>query len=97
VHGREAFAAAHGRLAGALVSGNVGGFARGLGAPARAALEQAYRVGFTGALTTILEIGAGIALLASAAGFLLVRQSDFVKPDQTHEPGGSQEAVGVAA
>ncbi len=53
-------------------------------AAARGALEHAYRVGFTGALTTILEIGGGIALLGALAGFALVRQRDFVN---TRSPG----------
>jgi hypothetical protein len=87
----------HGHLAGGLVSGNIAGFARVLPPAGRIALEHAYRVGFTGALTTILTIAAAIALLGSVAGFALVRQRDFVKPDQPAAQGESPETVGVAA
>jgi EmrB/QacA subfamily drug resistance transporter len=96
VHGHEAVAATHGQLAGALVSGNLSGFARILPATGRIALEHAYRVGFTSALTTILEIAAVIALAGAVAGFALVRQRDFV-PDQAGQKGDTPEAVGVAA
>jgi EmrB/QacA subfamily drug resistance transporter len=97
VQGHGVLAATHGRLAGALVSGDVSGFAGALPAAARGALEHAYRVGFTGALTTILEIGGGIALLGALAGFALVRQRDFVKPDLPAAEGEAPEAIGVAA
>ncbi len=95
--GREALTAAHGHLAGALVSGDVGGVAGALPAAGRQALEHAYRVGFTGAFTTILEIAAGIALAGAIAGFALIRQSDFVAPDQPQGGGEEPAAVGVAA
>ena len=95
-NGHAVVLATHGHLAGALVSGNVGGFARVLPGAGRAALEHAYRVGFTGALTTILEIAAVVALAGSVAGFALVRQRDFVQPDDPRQ-GESREAVGVAA
>ncbi len=39
---------------------------------------EAYRVGFTGALTSILLIAAGIAFLGSIAAFALIRSRDFV-------------------
>ena len=58
---------------------------------------HAYRVGFTEALTRILEIAAGVALAGAVAAFALVRQSDFVTPDQPEPASGSHEAVGVAA
>ncbi len=96
-HGREALTAAHGHLAGALVSGNVGSFAGALPKAGRQALEHAYRVGFTGAFTTILEIASAIALLGAVAGFALVRQSDFVTPEEPQSRGESTETVGVAA
>jgi EmrB/QacA subfamily drug resistance transporter len=95
-HGHEAIAAIHGQLAGALVSGNVSGFARALPPTGRVALEHAYRVGFTGALTTILEIAAAIALAGAIAGFALVRQRDFVTDPPVQE-GAAPEAVGAAA
>ena len=95
--GRSDIAATHGRLAGALVSGEVADFARSLPGAGRLALEHAYRVGFTGAFTTILEIAAVIALLGAIAGFALVRQRDFVQPDQPRAGEETPEAVGVAA
>src|SRR5207302_10564153 len=45
--GREELLAAHGRLSGALVSGNVSSVARSLPANARTALAHSYRTGFT--------------------------------------------------
>jgi hypothetical protein len=94
--GREVLVAAHGKLGGALVSGDVAGVARSLPSAARAALEHAYRVGFTGALTSILIIAALVAIVGAAAGFTLVRSRDFVASGQ---PEGPQEGapVGVAA
>ncbi|MBJ7329005.1 MAG: MFS transporter [Solirubrobacteraceae bacterium] len=62
-----------------LASGRVGEFHN-------AALEQAARVGFTGALSDLLVIAAVVALLGSVAGYALVRQSDFVVPPDA--PGG---------
>ena len=97
IAGREAVTAAHGRLGGALVSGNVRGFARSLPAAGRGVLEHAYRIGFSRAHTAILEIGGGIALLGALAGFVLVRQRDFVKPDEPLARDGAQEPIGVAA
>src|SRR5436305_288706 len=44
--GQQVLVAAHGKLAGALVSGSVGSVARSLPGTARAALTHAYRVGF---------------------------------------------------
>ncbi len=61
--GREVVAAAHDRLGGALVSGEVSQLARHLPPAARDALGHAYRVGFTDAFTTILIIAASIALV----------------------------------
>jgi hypothetical protein len=81
--GREVLAAAHGKLSGALVSGEVGALARSLPPAARAALTHSYRVGFTGAFTSILMIAAAIALAGSALAFALVRGRDFVASAQT--------------
>jgi EmrB/QacA subfamily drug resistance transporter len=92
--GHEILAAAHGRLGGALVSGDVSSLARALPAPARAALSHAYRVGFTDALTSILTIAALVALAGSVAGFALVRSSDFVSAG---EPAAPQEGAPVGA
>jgi hypothetical protein len=94
--GHEVLLAAHGRLAGALVSGDVSSVARSLPAAARAALGHAYRVGFSEALTSILMIAFAVAIAGAVAGFVLVRSRDFVVSGQ---PEGPQEGapVGVAA
>jgi EmrB/QacA subfamily drug resistance transporter len=76
-HGRQVLAAAHGKLGSSLVSGDVRSVARALAPAGRAALIHAYRVGFTEALTSILLIGAGVALAGSALAFALVRGRDF--------------------
>jgi hypothetical protein len=46
--GREVLGAAHGKLSGALVSGNVGALARSLSPAARTALNHSYRVASRG-------------------------------------------------
>ena len=51
---------------------------------------HAYRVGFTGALTTILLVASAIALLGAIAAFALIRTRDFVSSQQ--EPGPEGEA-----
>jgi EmrB/QacA subfamily drug resistance transporter len=76
--GREVLGFTHGKLSGALVSGDVGAVARSLPPSARAALTHSYRVGFTDALSTILVIGSAVALLGALMGFALVRGRDFV-------------------
>jgi EmrB/QacA subfamily drug resistance transporter len=84
--GREVLGAAHGKLTGALVSGDVASVARSLPLAARSALTHAYRIGFTGALTSILIIAALLALAGSAFGFILVRSSDFVPSGEMQAP-----------
>jgi EmrB/QacA subfamily drug resistance transporter len=76
--GRAVLGAAHGKLGGALVSGDVGRLAHSLPPAARAALAHSYRVGFTEAFSTILTIASAIALAGAVAGFALVRSRDFV-------------------
>jgi EmrB/QacA subfamily drug resistance transporter len=76
--GREVIVAAHDRLGGALVSGEVGQLARHLPSSAAAALEHSYRIGFTQAFTSILIIASAVALAGALAGFVLVRSRDFV-------------------
>ncbi len=83
--GRDVLAHTHGRLTGALVSGEVSAVARHLPAGARAALGHAYRVGFTGAFTSILEIAAAIALVGALLAFALVRARDFVTASGTED------------
>jgi EmrB/QacA subfamily drug resistance transporter len=90
--GHEVLLAAHGKLAGALVSGDVASVARSLPASARSALTHAYRVGFTDALTSILIIAAIVAVAGAAAGFALVRGRDFVASDL---PAGPPEGAPV--
>ncbi len=86
--GREVLNAAHGTLGSALVSGEVGQLAAHLPLGARAALEHAYRVGFTSAFDSILIIAALIAFAGALCAFILVRGRDFVTsedPAETHE------------
>jgi predicted MFS family arabinose efflux permease len=83
--GREVLRAAHGKLAGALVSGDVGSLAAHLPPAARAALGHSYRVGFTDAFTSILMIAALIALAGAVLAFVLVRSRDFVASGQPAE------------
>jgi EmrB/QacA subfamily drug resistance transporter len=88
--GREVLRAAHGKLAGALVSGDVGSLAAHLPPAARAALGHSYRVGFTDAFTSILMIAALIALAGAVLAFVLVRSRDFVASGQ---PAEAQERL----
>jgi EmrB/QacA subfamily drug resistance transporter len=94
--GHEVLLAAHGKLGGALVSGNVASVARSLPPSARGALAHAYRVGFTDALTSILMIASAVALAGALCGYALVRSRDFVA---SGEPEGAREGapLGVAA
>jgi EmrB/QacA subfamily drug resistance transporter len=94
--GRGTLAATGHHLSGALVSGAVKGLARHLQPAAGAALEHAYRVGFTEAFTTILVIAAMIAAVGAVFAFVLVRSSDFVteaEPVATGEPSAGVAAV----
>jgi EmrB/QacA subfamily drug resistance transporter len=95
-HAQEILTAAHGQLGTVLESGNVSSIAHSLSAAARASLEHSYRVGFTGAFTTIAAIAAAIALVGSFLAFALVRSKDFVAsgpPGQAAPP----EPVAAAA
>jgi EmrB/QacA subfamily drug resistance transporter len=97
--GHEVLNAAHGKLASALVSGEVQQVAHSLPSAARVALMHAYRVGFTEAFTSILIIAACVALTGSVFAFALVRSRDFVAPagEPGSEPAGDGEAAPVAA
>jgi EmrB/QacA subfamily drug resistance transporter len=77
----------------ALVSGAVRPIAERLPPRAHELVIHAYRVGFTGALTSILYIAAGIAFLGAIAAFALIRTSDFV----SSQAGDEAEATAVAA
>jgi predicted MFS family arabinose efflux permease len=97
VAGRQALASTHAGLGKALVSGNVGSLMRSLHPAARGALAHAYHVGFTGSLTTLLEIGGVVAICGAAFAFALVRGSDFVGAPQAagaREPSAVEVAAG---
>ena len=76
--GREVASTLHGKLAGALASGQARALGQALPPAPRAALAHAYRASFTSALTEILLIGAAIALVGSVLALVLVRGRDFV-------------------
>jgi EmrB/QacA subfamily drug resistance transporter len=90
-------AGTHGQLAATFASGTTGRLALALALPPapRAALEHAFRAGFTGALNEILIIAAAIALVGALCGFALVRSRDFVVMGPAVQPtaAGSQRAV----
>jgi EmrB/QacA subfamily drug resistance transporter len=71
---------AHGRsaLQSAILGGGVRQAAAASSSASRAALLDAYRVGFSSSINSIMLIGAAIALLGSIGAFTLVRQRDFV-------------------
>jgi EmrB/QacA subfamily drug resistance transporter len=77
-HAREVLAVTHGHLATALESGEVAQIARSLSPAASAALNHAYRVGFTDAFTEIATIAAIVAFAGAVLAFVLVRSRDFV-------------------
>ncbi len=93
-HAREVLGAAHGRLGTLLESGEVSRIARSLSPAARTALDHSYRVGFTGAFTTIAIIAAVIALTGAVLAVVLVRGRDFVASE--HPAPASQEPVATA-
>jgi len=95
-HATEVLAAAHGRLGALLESGEVTRIAGSLSPTASRALDHSYRVGFTGAFTTIAIIAAVLALVGAALAFLLVRSRDFVSSGQA-SAAPAAEPVGVAA
>ena len=95
-HAREIVSTAHGQLGTLLESGEVTRIAQSLSPAARTALDHSYRVGFTGAFTTIAAIAAMVALVGAVLGFVLVRTRDFVSAGElpaTQEP----EPVAAAA
>jgi EmrB/QacA subfamily drug resistance transporter len=96
-HAHEVLGAAHGQLGTLLQSGEVTKIASSLSPAARTALEHSYRVGFTGAFTTIAAIAAAIALVGAALAFVLVRSRDFVSSEGAPATGEPQTtAVGAA-
>jgi hypothetical protein len=96
-HAREIVSTAHGQLGTLLESGEVTRIANSLSPAARSALDHSYRVGFTGAFTTIAAIAAMVALVGAVLGFVLVRTRDFVSAGElpaTQEPEPVAAAVG---
>ena len=63
----------------------------------QAALEHAYRVGFTEAFTTILAIAAAVAFVGAVCAFVLVRSRDFVSSAEPAAETPAPEPVGVGA
>jgi EmrB/QacA subfamily drug resistance transporter len=88
--------AAHGQLGTLLESGEVSKIARSLSPAARTALDHSYRVGFTGAFTTIAAIAAAIALAGAVLAFVLVRGRDFVSSAHAAEAPEAQPASALA-
>jgi len=97
VQGREVLAQAHGKLAGALVSGEVSSLARRLPHTAQSALSHSYRAGFTSAFTTILLIAAAIALIGALLAFALVRSRDFVASGHAPEEPSARASETASA
>jgi len=77
--GHEVIAHGGSAIQGAILSGGVRQASAAIPSPAsRTALLDAYRVGFSSTLDTIMVIGAIIAFVGSIGAFVLVRQRDFV-------------------
>ena len=76
-----------------LESGEVAHFARTLSPAAHTALVHSYRVGFTGAFTTIAIIAALVALVGGALAFILVRGRDFVSSGQASPAADAPETA----
>ena len=89
--------AAHGKLGTLLESGEVTQIAHALSPAARAGLLHSYRVGFTGAFTTISIIAAVLALTGSVLAFALVRSRDFVSAGGGAPTQPPSEPVAVAS
>jgi hypothetical protein len=77
--GRAVLSNVGGHISGAAISNGSGGaLMSNVPSGARQAVAHALRVGFTGALSEILAIGAVVALVGAVAGYALVRKQDFV-------------------
>jgi len=96
-HAGAVLHAAHGQLATLLESGEVTRMAATLSPAARTALEHSYRVGFTGAFTTIAAIAAAIALTGAVLAFALVRGRDFVSTGYAPEAPQPEPAGALAS
>jgi EmrB/QacA subfamily drug resistance transporter len=96
-HAREIVSTAHGQLGTLLESGEVTRIANSLSPAARTALDHSYRVGFTGAFTTIAAIAAMVALVGAVLGFVLVRTRDFVSAGELPVAQEEPERLATAA
>ncbi len=96
-HAREIVSAAHGQLGALLESGEVARFARSLSPAAHTALVHSYRVGFTGAFTTIATIAALVALVGGGLAFVLVRSRDFVSSGHAPAAPGAPDTEPAGA
>ncbi len=92
----EVLSAAHGHLATLLESGEVGHIAHSLSPATSAALNHAYRVGFTEAFTQIATIAAVVALAGAALAFVLVRSRDFVSAGEAPAVEGREPVTSAA-
>jgi EmrB/QacA subfamily drug resistance transporter len=91
--GREVLHRGGARLTAAMAGGGVSQAAAAIPvASARSALLRAYHIGFSSTLNHISVIAAIIAFAGSVAGFVLVRQRDFIVPAGQAEGGGGGHA-----
>jgi len=96
-HAGEIASAAHGHLATILESGEVAHFASTLSPAAHTTLVHSYRVGFTGAFTTIAIIAGLVAIVGGLLAFVLVRGRDFVASGQAPVAPDAPERAGALA
>jgi EmrB/QacA subfamily drug resistance transporter len=95
--GREVLARGGAQLNGAITGGGVReAVALIPSAPARAALLDAYRIGFASTLDHLMLIGTVVAAIGSISAFALVRQRDFV-PSYAPSPGAPEPTVAAVA
>jgi EmrB/QacA subfamily drug resistance transporter len=92
--GQELLTRGGAALNGALAGGGVRQAAASIpSAPARAALLQAYRVGFASTLDHLMVIGTVVAAVGSLCAFALIRQRDFVPSYSPHDDALERPAV----
>ncbi len=96
--GREVLQRGGAQLRGAMSAGEVHQVAQAIPLPAaRAALLNAYHIGFSSTLNHLMEIGAVVAFVGALCAFVLVRQRDFVIPTATSGPPGAGARPGAGA
>jgi len=86
------------QLRGALAAGQVRTVAASHAIPAVAKNEliKAYQSGFSTSMNHLMVIATIVALVGSVAGYVLVRQRDFVAPTGVPGAGGASEPAAVA-